>query len=112
MADCIFCKIAGHEIPSETVYEDDKVIAIKDINPQAPVHVVLIPKRHVETLNQVTDPSVYADIFRVVNEVTGKLNIRDKGYRVIANCNRDGGQTVFHIHFHVLGGRMMKWPPG
>lgn len=112
MSDCIFCKIAGHEIPSEAVYEDDKVIAIKDINPQAPVHVILIPKKHVETLNQVTDQSVYADVFQAVGKVAEKLGIREKGYRVVANCNRDGGQTVYHIHFHVLGGRFMKWPPG
>jgi histidine triad (HIT) family protein len=112
MADCIFCKIAGHEIPSETVYEDEKVIAIRDINPQAPVHVILIPKKHVETLNKVTDFTVYADVFKAVNEVAMKTGIQEKGYRVVANCNRDGGQTVFHIHFHVLGGRSMKWPPG
>ena len=112
MTDCIFCKIATHQIPSEAVYEDDKVIAIKDINPQAPVHVIVIPKKHVETLNQVTDPSVYADVFQAVGKVAEQAGIRDKGYRVVANCNRDGGQTVFHIHFHVLGGRFMKWPPG
>lgn len=112
MTDCIFCKIAGHQIPSETVFENDKVIAIKDINPQAPVHVIVIPKQHVETLNKVTDLSVYADVFQAVEKVAEKSGIKEKGFRVVANCNRDGGQTVYHIHFHVLGGRFMKWPPG
>ena len=112
MADCIFCKIAEKVIASEIVYEDAKVMAFNDINPQAPVHVVVIPKQHIETLDDVQDTVVYQDIFQAIDKVTEIKELKQNGYRVVANCKKDGGQDVFHIHFHVLGGRHMNWPPG
>ncbi len=110
--ECIFCKIANKEINSEIVYEGKKVIAFKDINPQAPVHIVLITKDHIPTTNDVTDFSIYENIFKGIKEIVVNSGIAEKGYRIVANCNKDGGQTVFHLHFHILGGRYMDWPPG
>ncbi len=112
MSDCIFCKIAAKEIPSSIVYENNEVISFKDVNPQAPVHLVLIPKTHIETLNDITDFGLYSNIFKVISKLIKDFNIEESGYRIVANCNRDGGQTVFHIHFHLLGGRAFHWPPG
>ena len=112
MSDCIFCKIASGEYLSTIVYEDDSVISFKDINPQAPVHLVVIPKEHIETLNEVSDYNIYYNIFKIINKLTREFNIHKSGYRVVANCNRDGGQSIFHIHFHLLGGRAFHWPPG
>ena len=110
--DCIFCKIASKEISSNIVFENDKVLAFKDINPQAPVHIVVIPKDHIDTLNDVRDFGIYVDIFKAISEIVKKEGVDKAGYRVVANCNKDGGQTVFHLHFHLLGGRYMDWPPG
>jgi histidine triad (HIT) family protein len=110
--DCIFCKIASREISSNIVFENEKVLAFRDINPQAPVHIVVIPKTHIDTLNDVKDFGIYVEIFKVINEIVKKEGIDKNGYRVVANCNKDGGQTVFHLHFHLLGGRYMDWPPG
>ena len=114
MADCIFCKIINGEIPSKKVYEDDKVYAFYDITPEAPVHFLVIPKEHIESANDLNDSNIniVSHIFRVINKIVVELNISDKGYRVINNCGEDGGQTVKHIHFHVLGGRSLQWPPG
>ena len=108
MSDCIFCKILAKEVPSQVVYEDDNVVAIKDIHPQAPVHIVVIPRKHIETLNAVSDYSLYGDVFRAIVAITKKLGIQQSGYRVVANCNKDGGQTVFHVHFHILGGQALS----
>jgi histidine triad (HIT) family protein len=110
--DCIFCKIASREISSNIVFENEKVLAFRDINPQAPVHIVVIPKTHIDTLNDVKDFGIYVEIFKAINEIVRKEGIDKNGYRVVANCNKDGGQTVFHLHFHLLGGRYMDWPPG
>jgi histidine triad (HIT) family protein len=112
MSLCLFCKIANKEIVSRVVYEDDKILAFEDINPQAPFHVVVIPKQHIATLNDVRNESVYSDVFKAIGQITKNANLQERGYRVVANCNGDGGQTVFHLHFHVLGGRAFRWPPG
>lgn len=112
--DCLFCKIVKGEIPSKKVYEDDKVYAFYDINPEAPVHFLVIPKEHIKSANDLNDNNadVISHIFKVINKLAVELNIADKGYRIVNNCGEDGGQTVNHIHFHVLGGRNMQWPPG
>ncbi|MGL5244573.1 MAG: histidine triad nucleotide-binding protein [Sarcina sp.] len=114
MSDCIFCKIATGEIPSNKIYEDDKVIAFHDISPEAPVHVLVIPKEHIDSVNRINENNseIVAHIFTVINKIVRELNIHESGYRVVTNCGQNGGQTVGHIHFHVLGGRDLKWPPG
>ena len=103
--DCIFCKIVNGEIPSKKAYEDDKVLAFFDIQPQAPVHIVVIPKEHIESMNGITDSNsqLVAHIFEVIPKIA-KENGLDGGYRVVSNCGANAGQTVFHIHFHILGG--------
>ncbi|GKU23628.1 histidine triad nucleotide-binding protein [Clostridium folliculivorans] len=114
MENCIFCKIAKGEIPSKKIYEDEDVIAFNDISPEAPIHFLVIPKKHIESVNHIDDEStkVIAHIFGVINKLVRELNIADSGYRIVNNCGKDGGQTVNHMHFHVLGGRELKWPPG
>ena len=114
MEDCIFCKIINGEIPSKKLYEDDKVYAFYDITPEAPIHFLVIPKEHIESANDlnVSNSHIISHIFIVINKLVMELNIADTGYRIINNCGEDGGQTVKHIHFHVLGGRSLKWPPG
>ena len=114
MEDCIFCKIINGEIPSKKLYEDDKVYAFYDITPEAPIHFLVIPKEHIESVNDLNDSNIdiVSHIFKVINKLAIELNISDKGYRIVNNCGEDGGQTVKHIHFHVLGGRNLKWPPG
>ena len=105
MSDCVFCKIAAGEIPSNKVYEDDKIIVIHDLHPMAPVHVLFIPKEHICCANAITaeNSSVIAHIFETVPKVAKELGL-DNGYRVVNNCGEDGGQTVMHLHFHLLGG--------
>ncbi|MGL5380829.1 histidine triad nucleotide-binding protein [Clostridium sp.] len=112
--DCIFCKIINGEIPSTKIYEDEKVIAFNDISPEAPVHFLVIPKAHIEGANDINEENsnIISHIFLVINKLVRELNIDQSGYRIINNCGRDGGQTVNHIHFHVLGNRELKWPPG
>ncbi len=114
MSDCIFCKIAKGEIPSKKVYEDDKVLAFYDIEPAAPVHVLVIPKNHIGSINEINNEnsSIVAHIFEVINKIVIELNIADTGYRVVSNCGEQGGQTVGHLHFHLLGGRNLAWPLG
>ena len=115
MADCIFCKIAQKEIPSQLLYEDDQVVAFNDLNPQAPVHVLIIPKKHVESLLALTeaDKDLTSHIMvEVVPQLAKKLGVAENGFRLVANTGDDGGQTVKHLHFHLLGGRFMQWPPG
>ena len=114
MEDCIFCKIINGEIPSKKLYEDDKVYAFYDITPEAPIHFLVIPKEHIGSANDlnIDNSHIVSHIFTVINKLVVELNIADTGYRVINNCGEDGGQTVKHIHFHVLGGRDLKWPPG
>ena len=114
MEDCIFCKIIKGEIPSKKVYEDEKVYAFYDISPEAPIHFLVIPKEHIESANALKEEnaSVVAHIFLVINKLVSELGIAEKGYRIVNNCGEDGGQTVKHLHFHVLGGRNLQWPPG
>jgi histidine triad (HIT) family protein len=111
---CLFCKIVAGEIPAKSVYEDEIVVAFEDINPQAPVHVLVIPKRHVATLNdlQASDDQLVGTLVRRAAAIAGERGLAAGGYRTVFNCNSDAGQTVFHIHLHLLGGRRMTWPPG
>jgi histidine triad (HIT) family protein len=112
--DCIFCKIIKKQIPCEIVYEDDEVIGFKDISPQAPVHIVIIPKEHFDDLNCLKEhqSEIIGHIFIAAKKIAKTLEIAESGYRVVTNCGKQGGQTVGHIHFHLLGGRMLQWPPG
>ena len=112
--DCLFCKIIKGEIPSAKVYEDDKVYAFRDIEPQAPVHILIIPKEHIVSANELTEEnaSIVGHIFAVAAKIAKDEGIADGGYRIVNNCGQDGGQTVGHLHFHMLGGRSLAWPPG
>lgn len=112
--DCLFCKIIKGEIPSKKVYEDEKVFAFYDISPAAPVHVLLIPKEHIPSANALTaeNAAVVGHIFTVAASIAKELGIAENGYRIVNNCGEDGGQTVHHLHFHLLGGRSLQWPPG
>lgn len=111
---CLFCKIAAKEIPSKIEYEDDQVIAFHDINPVAPVHVLVVPKKHIRDLSALTeeDSTLVAHIHLVAAKLAANLGIADQGYRVVNNCGDFGGQTIPHLHFHLLGGRQLQWPPG
>ena len=111
--DCIFCKIIKGEIPSSLIYEDDQIIAFKDINPQAPVHYLVIPKEHIKSADYITEKNkgLIGHIIFVASKIAKEEGLED-GYRIINNCGGDGGQSVDHIHFHVLGKRKMLWPPG
>ena len=112
--DCLFCKIANKEIPSKTVYEDDKVYSFYDIEPQAPVHVLIIPKAHIASALEIDDTNcdIVAHVFKVAAKIARDLGIAEDGYRIVTNIGKDGGQTVGHLHFHMLGGRNLGWPPG
>lgn len=114
MSDCLFCKIVQGEIPSAKVYEDEYVYAFLDIDPQAPVHIVVVPKEHIASANDLTDgnASVIGKIFTAIAKIAKEQNFADSGYRIVNNCGEDGGQTVGHLHFHVLAGRGLQWPPG
>jgi len=110
--DCLFCRIVRKEIPATIVAEDAHCIAFRDIHAQAPVHVLVIPRAHVASLNEITDPAVVAQMYTLAAQVVKAENIADSGYRAVINTRDDGGQTVHHLHMHVLGGRRMAWPPG
>lgn len=112
--ECIFCKIAKRELETNVIYEDDEIIAFDDLNPQAPHHKLIIPKRHIPTLNnlEVDDAALVGRIILTAKKIAHDLKIADEGYRMVFNCNRNAGQEVFHIHLHLLGGRPMQWPPG
>lgn len=114
MSDCLFCRIVNKEIPGEVVFEDDRVLAFKDINPMAPVHVLLVPKRHISTLNDTTEADIplLGYINHAAVKLAEQLGIAANGYRLVINCGADGGQTVSHLHAHLLGGRDLHWPPG
>ncbi len=113
MQDCLFCKIANKEIPSEIVYEDDRVIAFKDIAPQAPIHIVVIPVEHFDSiLNVPAGNDIVSHIHFVINRLAIKYDLTQKGFRIVNNCGDDGGQSVKHLHFHLIAGRAMGWPPG
>ena len=114
MADCLFCSIAKGEIPSKKVYEDDLIYAFYDIDPKAPVHFLVIPKAHIESAAAITpeNSAVVGHAFQVIARLAKEMGFAHEGYRVVSNVGEQGGQTVFHLHFHVLAGRDMTWPPG
>lgn len=111
-ANCLFCKIVRKEIPAKIVSETADTLAFRDINPQAPQHILVIPKRHIANLNALDDPSVVSRLTEAAKQIARQENFADSGYRVVINTLADGGQTVDHLHLHLLGGRHMKWPPG
>ena len=114
MAECLFCKIVRREIPGRIVFEDEQLLAFEDINPQAPTHVLVIPKRHIESLNvlEADDDDLVGAMVRRAAAIAKDRGVSTGGYRTVFNTNRDAGQTVFHIHLHLIGGRPMHWPPG
>ena len=114
MDNCLFCKIAEGQIPSKIVYQDEDVVAFEDINPQAPYHILLIPRRHIASMADLTeeDGTLLARLFMVAAKLAHKLGFDESGYRFVTNVGPDAGQSVFHLHFHLLGGRKFAWPPG
>lgn len=113
MSDCIFCKIGRHELDSDTVYEDDDFLAFKDINPAAPVHVLVIPKKHVSSLlDEAAGKELLGSALALVPSIAKQLGLAENGFRVVINTGREGGQSVNHLHIHILGGRSLQWPPG
>jgi histidine triad (HIT) family protein len=114
VAECLFCKIISGEIPGAIVHSSDRIVAFKDINPQAPTHVLVLPRRHIATLNDLTegDDALVGELVRTAAAIAKKNGHAEAGYRTVFNCNADAGQTVFHIHLHLLGGRKLSWPPG
>lgn len=114
MPDCLFCRLAAGEIPATIVYEDAQLLAFKDITPQAPTHILVIPRRHIASLNDLgpEDDALVGEMTRRAAAIAKEQGLADRGYRVLFNCNADAGQTVFHIHMHLLGGRRLGWPPG
>ena len=112
--DCLFCKIINGDIPSTKVYEDELVYAFRDIEPQAPTHILIIPKEHISSANELTEENatVVGHVFAVAAKIAKAEGIAEGGYRIVNNCGEDGGQTVKHLHFHMLGGRSLQWPPG
>ncbi|MDX5151962.1 MAG: histidine triad nucleotide-binding protein [Acidiferrobacterales bacterium] len=114
MSDCLFCKMVSGEITPDKVYENDKVLAFRDINPQAPTHVLIVPKQHIATINDLdaSHRDLVGELYLAAKEVAREEGIDERGYRTVMNCNEEAGQSVFHIHLHLLGGRGMTWPPG
>jgi len=114
MEKCIFCGIINKKVAANIIYEDDRVIAFRDVNPQAPVHILIVPKKHVATIMNLTseDKDLIGEIYLVAQKLASQESIAQCGFRIVANCNADAGQGVFHIHFHLLGGRKLTWPPG
>ncbi|HEX8948878.1 MAG TPA: histidine triad nucleotide-binding protein [Dissulfurispiraceae bacterium] len=114
MNNCIFCKIIDRKIPAKIVYEDEHALAFEDVNPQAPVHTLVIPKRHIPTILDIReeDDRLVGHLLRVANRIAQDKGIAERGFRLVTNCNHESGQTVYHIHIHILGGRRMQWPPG
>ena len=111
---CLFCKIVEKKIPSKTVYEDESVVAFEDANPQAPIHVLLIPRKHISTSLDIGDDDndLIGKLFQAANKIAQDRGVADRGFRLVMNCNREAGQTVFHLHLHLLAGRALHWPPG
>jgi histidine triad (HIT) family protein len=111
---CLFCRIIAGEIPGTFLYQDERLVVLQDINPQAPLHALVIPRRHIATLNDLTaeDDGLVGEMVRRAALVAREKGVAEGGYRAVLNCNREAGQTVFHIHLHVIGGRPMAWPPG
>ena len=114
MQDCLFCKIINGEVSANIIFENEDVLAFEDIEPQAPIHLLVIPKKHIASINDISleDKNICAEMLLAAKELANIMNVNDSGYRTIFNTNKDAGQTVFHIHMHFLAGRKMKWPPG
>ena len=114
MSDCLFCKIREGEIPADIIFENDDVLAFNDVNPQAPVHLLIIPKKHISTVNDMVedDQVVMGKLFSAARAIAKQKGVSDDGYRLVVNCNEKAGQTVFHIHMHMLADRALTWPPG
>ena len=114
MVDCLFCIIINREIPRDIIYENEHILAFNDINPVAPVHILIIPKEHISTLNDIDEnhTQTMGELFLAAKAIASKEGLSDSGYRTVFNCNKDAQQTVFHIHLHLIGGRKMTWPPG
>lgn len=114
MENCLFCKIIKKEIPADIVFEDDKIVAFRDIKPQAPTHILIIPKKHIPTVMHLKDSNkdIIGYVYMIAKKLADSEGIAEGGFRVVVNCNADAGQEVFHVHFHLLGGRLFKWPPG
>lgn len=112
MTACLFCKMAAGDIKPDVVYEDDAILAFNDISPQAPIHILIIPKRHIATLNDLDDVQLAGQILQTAAKLAADKGIAEDGYRTVFNCNHHGGQAVYHLHLHLLGGRAMHWPPG
>lgn len=112
MTDCLFCKMVNGAIKPDVVFEDDKVLAFHDIDPKAPVHILIIPKRHISTLNDLDDAELGGQLLLTAAKLAKQLGLADDGYRTVFNCNQHGGQAVYHLHLHLLAGRQMTWPPG
>ena len=114
MADCLFCKIVAGQIPGSIVFQNEHVVAFRDITPRAPTHVLIVPRRHIATLNDLTpeDDALVGEVVRAAAAVAKEQGLADRGYRTVFNCNAEAGQTVFHIHLHLLAGRRLGWPPG
>ncbi len=112
--NCLFCKIINKEIPSKIVYEDDNILAFEDVSPQAPVHILIIPKKHISTTLDIKDEDneLIGQMLQAANKIATEKGVAERGFRTVMNCNKDAGQTVFHIHMHLLAGRAMQWPPG
>lgn len=112
MTDCLFCKMVSGEIQPDVVYENDQVLAFRDIDPQAPTHILVIPKQHISTINDLEDESIAGQLIMAAKNIAGSEGIAEDGYRTVINCNQQGGQAVYHLHLHLIGGRQMSWPPG
>lgn len=114
MSDCLFCKMIAGEIPTETVYQDEHVFAFRDINPQAPLHVLIVPRIHIATLNDLQQEHglLVGHLFTAAKKIAEDEDVAEAGYRTVINCNAEAGQSVYHIHLHLLAGRQMNWPPG
>ena len=112
--DCLFCKILAGDIPADVVYESDTAVAFRDINPQAPTHVLIIPRKHIATINDISedDHAIVGSLYSAARTIAAEEGFSEEGYRAVMNCNEAAGQTVFHIHLHLLGGRPFSWPPG
>ena len=114
MSDCLFCKIVSGDIPGDIIYQDDEIVAFNDINPQAPVHVLVIPRKHIATHNDLNENNaqLIGSLLVKIKSMAQNIQELNKGYRIVTNCGSESGQSVFHVHFHLLGGRPMQWPPG
>lgn len=112
MTDCLFCKMVAGEIAPAVLYETDRILAFRDIHPRAPTHVLIIPKQHVATLDDLDDPGLAGELLLAVRDIARQEGVADDGYRTVINCRSNAGQEVFHLHVHLLGGRYMQWPPG